>query len=342
MDKRIIEQFNLRAPFKLEDATVLVLAKIGSHSHGTYIPKEDPQAIDDIDYMGVIIPPIEFTLGLREWEGLNFQFEELDVVFYSFRKFVNLLMKNNPNVLGLLWMKDEFYIERHATWDTLLHYRRAFSSKLAYHSFMGYAHAQLNKMTSFDLKTQTEWDRAIELIEAAGWTKEDIINGKQREMPKWDAVIDVYKKHCDEDKVTILIGPGELAAVELNKAPETIKKIHARHFQGYMGEKRKNLVKKYGYDTKNAAHLIRLMRMCVEFLETGELRVFRDIDGDEIRDIKAGKRSIDSIREEANTLFEHAKQIKDLRCTLPETPDDELAEKLVVHTYLTAYNLMQL
>ena len=34
------------------------------------------------------------------------------------------------------------------------------------------------------------------------------------------------------------------------------------HFvgRGYMGEKRRGLVEKYGYDTKNAAHLIRLLR----------------------------------------------------------------------------------
>ena len=36
--------------------------------------------------------------------------------------------------------------------------------------------------------------------------------------------------------------------------------------KGYMGAKRKELVAKHGYDTKNAAHLIRLLRMGIEFM----------------------------------------------------------------------------
>ena len=50
-----------------------------------------------------------------------------------------------------------------------------------------------------------------------------------------------------------------------------------------MGEKRKAIVRKYQYDVKNAAHLIRLLRMGIEFLETGELRVFRAMDAEELR-----------------------------------------------------------
>lgn len=44
------------------------------------------------------------------------------------------------------------------------------------------------------------------------------------------------------------------------------RKLHKQHFSGYMGEKRKAMVRKYQYDVKNAAHLIRLLRMGAEFL----------------------------------------------------------------------------
>lgn len=53
------------------------------------------------------------------------------------------------------------------------------------------------------------------------------------------------------------------------------RKLHREHFSGYMGEKRKAMVRKYQYDVKNAAHLIRLLRMGTEFLTTGELQVYR-------------------------------------------------------------------
>jgi hypothetical protein len=203
-------------------------------------------------------------------------------------------------------------------------------------------------MTSFDLTTQTQWDDAIELITAAGWTVDSITASTwtdrsilipdysaSRSMPKYDAVLPVLKNQNIE-----IYGERVLAINSaLHHACVTIRKIHARHFQGYMGDKRKALVRKYGYDTKNAAHLIRLMRMCVEFLNTGEMVVFRENDADYIRDIKSGKYTIEYIRDEANKLFEQAKLIKDTTCPLPDDPDIDVIDKIVIKTYLSAYGL---
>ncbi len=66
-----------------------------------------------------------------------------------------------------------------------------------------------------------------------------------------------------------------------------LKKMTHLAFHGYMGLKRKHLVELFGYDTKNAAHLIRLLRMGTEALVTGELRVFRD-DAPQLLEIKRG------------------------------------------------------
>jgi len=52
-----------------------------------------------------------------------------------------------------------------------------------------------------------------------------------------------------------------------------------------MGAKRKSLVEKFGYDTKNAAHLILLLRMGIEFLSVGVLHVKRH-DAQELLEIK--------------------------------------------------------
>jgi len=42
-----------------------------------------------------------------------------------------------------------------------------------------------------------------------------------------------------------------------------------------MGKKRRELVMRVGYDSKNAAHLIRLLRMGIEFLTEGTMYVER-------------------------------------------------------------------
>lgn len=96
-----------------------------------------------------------------------------------------------------------------------------------------------------------------------------------------------------------------------------------------MGARRKELVDRYGYDAKMAAHAIRLLRMGAEFLETGKLRVFREEDAEEIRAIKRGEWSLDRVREEADRGFERAKEAA-ARSSLPEQPDFAAADRLLI------------
>jgi len=107
-------------------------------------------------------------------------------------------------------------------------------------------------------------------------------------------------------------------------------------FKGYMGEKRKALVTKFGYDTKNAAHCIRLLRTCIEFLNTGVLNVCRDEDAEELMEIKLGKRSLGSVEAEAKDLIIKATYAKG-RSVLPEKPDYDkinLVTKQIVYDYI--------
>jgi len=316
IDDRIIEEFTRRAPFALAEATVLVLAQIGSHSHNTYVPPSDPQAIDDVDYMLIVVPPASYTFGIKTWDGLNFQRDELDVVVYSFQKFVRLLLKANPNVLGLLWLDASSYVQSTYAWHEILTQRHLFSSRHAYHSFIGYAHGQMQKMESFDVSVRAEWRDALGIITACGWTRDQVTSNAHRVMPATTA-------HT---------------ADEIARAVTTVQRIHARHFQGYMGERRKALVERYGFDTKNAAHLIRLMRMCVEFLRTGRMQVYRTHDADHIRAIKAGRVPLDAIKAEAEALFVEARAARDAS-PLPEEPDLVRADELVRYVHLETYGL---
>lgn len=99
-------------------------------------------------------------------------------------------------------------------------------------------------------------------------------------------------------------------------------------FKGYMGEKRKQLVEKHGYDTKNAAHLIRLLRMGIEFLNEGELHVMRQ-DAQQPLEIKRGEWTLEQVKAEADRLFKRAEETYD-RSTLPAKPDSEKVNALCV------------
>lgn len=99
-------------------------------------------------------------------------------------------------------------------------------------------------------------------------------------------------------------------------------------FEGYMGEKRKGLVRKYGYDTKNAAHLVRLLRMGIEYLTEGRLYVKRQ-DATQLLEIKRGEWSLEQVQKEADRLFSLAEESY-IRSSLPPEPPSEEINRLCV------------
>jgi predicted nucleotidyltransferase len=230
----------------------ILLGYRGSISHGMYVPNKDPDSIDDKDVIGICIPPIDYYYGLKQFGSRGtkeIKRGEWDIVLFEMTKAIRLLEKGNPNIMAILWLDEVHYILRTETGRILLDNRRLFVAKHAYHSFVGYAHGQLHRMTH---------------------------------------------TACE----------------------------------GYMGAKRKELVQRHGYDTKNAAHLIRLLRMGIEFLNTGELQVIRQ-DATQLLEIKKGEWSLEKVKAEAERLFISAETAFTLS-KLPDKPDRDKINKLCV------------
>ena len=228
-------------PFDLRKHTIL-LGRRGSEAHGTYIPPEDPSGIDDRDLMGVVIPPSKYYLGLQSWSHAESIKGQWDVVLYEFKKFIGLIVKQNPNVLGMLWLEPEDYLWMTSAGHFLIKSRMELRARdSAYAAFTGYARAQLKKMT--------HWK-----------------------------------------------------------------------FEGYMGAKRKELVDKFGYDCKNAAHLVRLLHIGEEFMRTGEMKVRRTWDRDMLIAIKQGTWDLERVKAYTDEWFEKCKSAYE-NSSLPESID---------------------
>jgi len=313
IDPRISQAFEAENGFLLEPH-LIVLALMGSHSHGTYMPPEEPDAIDDVDLMGFLVPPLRFHLGLPRWEHWRMQREELDVVIYSFEKAVRLLLKSNPNIVGLLWLRENEYVHRHETFEVMRSRRPIFSSQAAAESFAGYAHDQLKRMEAFDLERMAEYEALTNEIRARGPLPEVL--------------------EADNPKLVHIAQNWSIALERLVR----FRKLHHEHFSGYMGEKRKAIVRKYQYDVKNAAHLIRLLRMGIEFLETGQLRVFRAMDAEELKQIKRGGWTLEQVKTEAERLFGRIEGAR-AQSPLPERPDEAAANDLLMEIHMRVLGL---
>jgi hypothetical protein len=338
IDQRIIDTFNQRAPFDWDEGTLLIFAQVGSHSHNTRLPEEDTEKASDSDYIGIVVPPIEYLLGRQNWDNTDFKVDELDCKFYSFRQFMNLMAKGNPNVIDLLFLDERNILAEHPDWAILSINRDAFLNKgTTFSAFTGFAHGKITAMERYTEDIDKKYKDAIKLVDLAGWNLDRIIKKGTINQPS--------KEHIKKliDYLGNPYNRGYEAQVEyvLNVLSDTVRviqHIHAKYFQGYMGEKRKALVVKYGYDIRAAAHAIRLMRMLVEYLHTSEFQVWRTDDADELRDIKRGKWSLDEVKTELQMLADRAKQLRETS-TLPMEPDFDRIEKMQIKIYKNVYNL---
>jgi hypothetical protein len=112
-----------------------------------------------------------------------------------------------------------------------------------------------------------------------------------------------------------------------------------RHFQQYEEWKksrnpaRAELEAKFQMDTKHAAHLVRLMRMCKEILTTGKVIVKRP-DADELLAIRNGAWSYDKLIEWAEQQDRELTELYDSgKSPLPKKPDvvkiDALCQRII-------------
>ncbi len=112
---------------------------------------------------------------------------------------------------------------------------------------------------------------------------------------------------------------------------------HSCTDQAFQGKKRRERFEKFGYDCKNAAHLIRLLRMGIEALTTGEISVARH-DAVELKEIKRGGWSLSKVEKEADRLQKLLDESY-VRSSLPAKPDTKKAELLLMQI-LESQNLL--
>lgn len=268
-----------------------VLFKVlsGSRAHGL------DTAESDHDTRGVCIPPKHFLFGLSQFE--QWQSEGGDHVLFSLQKFVRLALDGNPNIIETLFTRPQDWLETHSLASLLLDKRRIFLSKKVGLKFGRYAIHQLQK-----IERHYKW-----------LTTEPPIQPKPSDF-------------------------GAIATENSPKFPDTASERAYRgavkHHRSYRewrknrNPKRAKLEEKFGYDTKHAMHLCRLLNMGCEILETEQVHVYRP-DADWLRGIREGCLSYQEllawVREKENQL-----SLCESNSNLPEEPDTQEAERLVV------------
>ena len=107
----------------------------------------------DTDYGGVYILPNEKLLGLPHFYQDQVSDEKHDTTYYEFNRWVELLMKANPNALESLFApKDKVIGDIHPAVQLIIDNRDMFLTKECFKSLSGYAYAQIQKCRGLNKK----------------------------------------------------------------------------------------------------------------------------------------------------------------------------------------------
>lgn len=272
---------------------LIYLAYRGSIAHGMYVPQDHPDSIDDKDLIGVFIGPASMYLGLGRFGP------------YA----------DDPARRDVIEIQDD-------PWDVVAY--------------------ELVKLTRLLLKGNPN---VLSLL----WTdsRHVVLNASDSSHAWFDPPINAFVSKqayhsfrgyaYDQRKKMTAFNLKEFEELERMEGDPGVKpddprlrELQRKFFSGYMGHKRKELVRRFGFDTKNAAHLIRLQRMCVEFLTEGRLYVERK-DASDLLSIKRGEVPLEKVLEESARLFALMDDVY-TRSDLPPSPDYSMAEEWLMDT----------
>ena len=127
----------------IKDNGLLIFEAItGSKSYGL------DTATSDTDIKGVFVLPKNLFYGLEYTAQVNN--ESNDIVYYELKRFMELLSKNNPNILELLSTPEKYVLYKHPVMEMLK--PEIFVSKLCEQSFANYAFTQIKKAYGLEKK----------------------------------------------------------------------------------------------------------------------------------------------------------------------------------------------
>ncbi|MCB9566277.1 MAG: nucleotidyltransferase domain-containing protein [Myxococcales bacterium] len=296
----------------MDAAPTLIYETIhGSRAYGLATPASDT------DRKGVIIGPRRWYLG---YQSSPEQIElDADHVRYEIRKLFRLAAAANPTVLEILWTDPADQEVVTPLGERLLAARDAFLSRRAQGSFAGYALSQLAR-----IKTHRRW--LLSPPEAAPTRAEFGLPERATISRDQLGAVETMLEdgRLDEGALT----PNFLAILDRERRYRAAR----REWENYGGwlrtrnPRRAELEARFGYDTKHAMHLVRLLRMGLEILRDGAVIVRRP-DADELRAIREGIWSYDQLIEAAESMSATIKRAASAS-PLPEHPDEEALDRL--------------
>jgi hypothetical protein len=294
---------------------LILKVRVGSHLYGTNTPESDE------DFVGIFVPPAEYLLGLKNIEEVDLSVkdkdaagkntsEAIDFKAFTLKKFARLALDNNPNILEILFVNPENILFINEVGRKLLDMRYAFISKNIKHRFLGYAFSQKHKMV---IKLEN-YEKLNEALKYLGQCNEKFLLEIEHHP--------LFIRKKDHMRIADINVP---LTATVKKAKQSIQ-----NRLNTFGSRQK-LVSKYGYDTKFAMHLIRLLQEGYELIRTGNLE-FPLIGRRMLNEIRNGSCSMADVIALAD-IIECDVEFLYKDSLLPNKPNWHVVESFVIETH---------
>jgi uncharacterized protein len=345
---------------RIKDNGLLIFEAIsGSKAYGL------DNAASDTDIKGVFVLPKDMFYGLEYTEQVNN--ETNDIVYYELKRFVELLMKNNPNMLELLGTPERFVMQKHPVMEMLT--TGMFISKLCEQSFANYAAAQVKKAYGLEKKIMQPMEEERKSVLDFCFVYQDGYAGKLKEflversisVEKTGLAAITHLRDCynlyysEEYQYSGIVRKENSNDVALSSIPKGEKpaamlyfnkdgySVYCKQYREYWewvnkrNEQRYRSTMSHGkrYDAKNMMHVFRLLMMAKEIATEQKISVFRN-DRDLLLSIKEGKFEYDELLEKAETMMKELPSLYQ-NSELMEMPDIEMINETLVKMRRTCY-----
>lgn len=332
-----------------EGSKVIFSCISGSHLYGT----NDENS--DIDTRGVFIAPEKYIYGfLNRVEQI--QDNENDVCYFELKKFLQLSLNANPNILELLFVPELMWKDYNEDWELIVSNRSSFLSRKAKHTFLGYAYSQFLRIKNhrkwllnppkkkperkdFDLPNKPISNSAIGAFNSL------LINYLQKvyvyhpmisklsemeETKDFNSIINRTDVQIESLQEILPLDTNIIFLLQREKEYRNalISWESYLKWKANRNPKRQELEEKFGYDTKHAMHLVRLIFQVKELFETGTM-TFPRPEVDYLIDVKNGKFKYDFLEEFINREEENISKLCE-ESKLPKKPNATVVDSLCI------------
>jgi uncharacterized protein len=281
-------------------------------------------------------------------------------VYYELKRFVELLSKNNPNMLELLHMPPDCILYRHPLYERFR--PGLFLSRQCQHTFAGYALTQVKKARGLNKKIVNpvepqrksvldfcyvaQGQGAVPLpdfLAARGWRQQDCGLARIPHMPElyglYYSLASRFKgvmARENANDISLSSIPRELAPVAVMSFNKNGYSTYCKEYKEYWEWVEKRNDARYqntlshgkNYDAKNLMHTFRLLAMAEEIARQGQIKVRRP-DRDFLWQVRSGAFEYHELVAMAEARIARMDTLYG-QSALPETPDLEAINQTLI------------